>query len=189
MRRRFFVAVLLAVSALGGVAAQEQAADPNAKQPQAAAPAPRRLEVPLRVQIVLSRLQGDKKLSSLPFVLGVVSNSMKTNVRMGVEVPIGFGASYSYRSVGTNIDCGAETLSDALYRLIITVDDSSIQLNAGPGSSAGQSPVTKDVPSFRSFKASFAVLLRDGQSTQYTSATDPVSGEVMKIDVGLNVMK
>ena len=40
MRRRFFVAVLLAVSALGGVAAQEQAADPNAKQPQAA-PAPK----------------------------------------------------------------------------------------------------------------------------------------------------
>ena len=29
----------------------------------------------------------------------------------------------------------------------------------------------------------------DEQTTQYTSATDPVTGELMKIDVTLNVMK
>jgi hypothetical protein len=32
-------------------------------------------------------------------------------------------------------------------------------------------------------------MLRDGQSTQYTAATDPVSGEVLKIDVTLTVVK
>ena len=45
------------------------------------------------------------------------------------------------------------------------------------------------MPAFRSFKSNFTVLLRDGQTTQYTSAVDPVSGEVMKIDVTLNVIK
>ena len=45
------------------------------------------------------------------------------------------------------------------------------------------------MPSFRNFNSSFTALLRDGQTMQYTSATDPVSGEVMKIDVTVAVMK
>jgi hypothetical protein len=32
-------------------------------------------------------------------------------------------------------------------------------------------------------------VLRDGQSGQFTSAVDPISGEVLKIDVTLNVIK
>ena len=33
------------------------------------------------------------------------------------------------------------------------------------------------------------MLLRDGQTMQYASATDSVTGEVVKIDVTLNVLK
>jgi hypothetical protein len=33
------------------------------------------------------------------------------------------------------------------------------------------------------------MILRDGQTMQYASATDPVSGEVMKIDVTLSLAK
>jgi hypothetical protein len=33
------------------------------------------------------------------------------------------------------------------------------------------------------------MVLRDGQTAQSTSATDPISGEVLKIDVTLNVVK
>ena len=36
---------------------------------------------------------------------------------------------------------------------------------------------------------SFAILLRDGQTMQYASATDPISGEVMRIDVSLSLAK
>ena len=45
------------------------------------------------------------------------------------------------------------------------------------------------MPAFRSFKSNFTVVLRDAQTTQYASAVDPVSGEVMKIDITLNVIK
>ena len=47
----------------------------------------------------------------------------------------------------------------------------------------------RDVPAFRSFRSSFAMLLQDGQSMQYASATDPISGEVMKIDVMVSLAK
>jgi len=45
------------------------------------------------------------------------------------------------------------------------------------------------VPAFRSFTSSFNLLLKDGQAAQQTSATDPVSGEVLKIDVTVTVLK
>jgi hypothetical protein len=45
------------------------------------------------------------------------------------------------------------------------------------------------VPAFRTFTSSFSVLLRDGQTAQHTAATDPVSGEVLRIDVTVNVLK
>src|ERR671919_596045 len=95
--------------------------------------------------------------------------------------------SYTYRDVGTNIDCTATTAASGLYRLELTVADTSVhvdKIGAGPSDS-----FARNIPSFRSFHSSFSVVLRDGQSSEYTSATDPASGEVMKIDVTLNVMK
>ena len=160
--------------------------------------------VPLKVTVVLSRFQGDKKISSMPYVLGVMASGWgpgpKTTLRMGVNVPVAqtvFGpgsgdnksvpmSSYTYRDVGTNIDCGA-TFDEAvpgLFQLAVTVSDSSVGLDTAKG--GGAAP---NVPSFRNFNSSFTALLRDGQTMQYTSATDPVSGDVMKIDVTAAVMK
>jgi hypothetical protein len=150
--------------------------------------------------VVLSRYQGEKKVSSLPYILGVVVGGQKTSLRMGVDVPVvstvfsgtakdGVAnvptTSYNYRPVGTNIDCQAESIPGDYFRLALTVTDSSIQLDSGDRSKA----LMPNVPMFRSFNSSFQVLLRDGQTTQYTSATDPISGEVTKIDVTLNVLK
>ena len=158
--------------------------------------------VPLKVTVVLSRYQGEKRVSSMPYVLGVMASGYgagpKTTLRMGVEVPVvqtvftgGDGktlpsSSYNYRGVGTNIDCGAQfdEANGGIFQLTLTVSDSSIGLDAPK-----RSGVMPDVPSFRNFNSSFTALLRDGQTMQYTSATDPVTGEVMKIDVTVNIMK
>ena len=45
--------------------------------------------VPLKVQIVISRYQGEKKVSSLPYTLAVNANlTNKTSLRVGSQVPI-----------------------------------------------------------------------------------------------------
>jgi hypothetical protein len=133
-------------------------------------------------------------------VLGVLTNAQKTSLRMGVQVPVVqtlFGAksetsipqsSYSYKDVGTNIDCAAQDVGNGLYNLVITVDDSTIQLDRAPNT-AEEKNLARDIPAFRSFRASFATLLRDGQTMQYASATDPISGEVVKVDVMLSLAK
>jgi type II secretory pathway component GspD/PulD (secretin) len=136
-------------------------------------------------------------------VLGVLSNSQKTSIRMGIQVPVTttvFGSksdggqattpqiSYSYRDLGTNIDCQAQPAGDGYYSLSITTEDSSIHLDPSADSAESKS-IRRDIPAFRSFRASFATVLRDGQSMQYVSATDPLSGESMRIDVMLTLAK
>ena len=53
--------------------------------------APKTAVVPLKVQIVITRFQGDKKVSSLPYTLSVVANDPRgtgSSLRMGAQVPI-----------------------------------------------------------------------------------------------------
>ena len=161
-----------------------------AQKPEPADQGQERALVPLQIQIVLSRFKSEKKISSLPYILGVTANEPRgtTSLRLGVQVPIQSGAGYNYREVGTNIDCTAQSTGPDRYKLMLVVEDSSIHLEAKGTEPAGVTSAAT-APAFRTFKSNSVVLLRDGQTAQYTSAVDPFSGEVMKIDVTLNVMK
>ena len=196
--------MLFAAAASLPVAAQEKPATAPVVVDKVAQSPARRVPVPLKVTVVLSRYQGEKRISSMPYMLGVTAGATapgpKTTLRMGTNVPVvttvfgGDGktspqSSYTFRDVGTNIDCiawGEETTA-GLFQVSLTITDSSIGVDASKRT--GTQGVVADVPSFRNFNSSFTALLRDGQTTQYTSATDPVTGELMKIDVTLNVMK
>jgi hypothetical protein len=197
--RTLQVALVLAAGMLMPVAAQDK------PQPATAQPAASRggQQIPLKVQLTLMRFKGDKRISSVPYQLGVLTNAQKTSLRMGVQVPVpiaSFGpkseggatsapvTSYTYRDVGTNIDCEAEDVGNGVFSLVIAVDDSTLFLDRS-AESAEDKKIPRDVPAFRSFRASFAILLRDGQTMQYASATDPISGEVMRIDVSLSLAK
>jgi hypothetical protein len=197
MSNRWMTAALLFALWPSMAAAQEKPAPDPQPTPEPAAAQPREAGVPLKVSVVISRFRGEKRIGSLTYVLGLVTNGPRTTLRMGSDVPIvqnvisPAGAvrqqSYSYRSIGTNIDCQASTASNGLYRLQVTVADSSVHLD--PADKAAVPARASDVPMFRTFNSSFSILLRDGQTTEYTSATDPVTGEVMKIEVGLSVLK
>ena len=161
--------------------------------------------VPLEVQIVISRWQGDRKVANLPYTLSVNATdpavpgdprgSDLARLRIGGEVPIlpfvagsqpGPGAPVQYKPIGTNIDCRALFLDGGRFRLQIDIEDSSVYFDerAQPGSVASSS-----TPAFRSFKLSNIAILRDGQTTQFTSAADKVSGEIVKVDLTLKVVK
>jgi hypothetical protein len=149
--------------------------------------------VPLKVQLIVSRYAADKKISSLPYTLWITANSKNTtSVRMGVQVPYpttlisdkGSTPSYSYKDVGTNIDCSAASQTDGSFALDIKLNDSSISFDS-------KDPAQKlaGIPAFRNFTSNFSILLKDGQTAQYASATDPVTGETLRVDATLNVLK
>jgi len=185
MNRRLIVASALAFSlALAGspIAARAQ----QASSPSAAAQV---VPVTLKVTVTISRFQKDQKVGSLPFVLMVIPadtndrGGSTANIQMGAEVPVPAGkdGSYSYRSVGTSIQVTGRQVDGGTYSLNLVVSDSQIM------SEKDGQPTMR--PAFQSFSSNSRVLLRDGQSIQYTAASDKASGETARIDVTMNVVK
>jgi hypothetical protein len=185
---------VFALASSGIVHTQDKPAAPPAKP----APAAPTSMTPLRVQVVVSRFQGEKKLSSLPYMLSVNAGSRAT-LRMGAKVPVMMITSANvpkdvpqvgpvqYQDVGTDIDCSISAAQDdGRYRLEITISDTSVY---GDGPTAIDNKPTPGNPSFRSFRATDSMVLRDGQTAQFTTATDKVSGEIVKVDVTLTVVK
>ncbi len=188
------VTVALVLLTTAAVAAQD--AQPAAAQNKPATVAP----MSLKVSLVFSRYQGEKKVSSVPHTLWVTTGD-RTSLRLGTQVPVpttvvkegaGVGVpvqSYNYKDVGTNIDCSATPLPDGAYRLNITITDSSVYYPDQSDSAVRSSMASTGAPAFRNFNSTFTIVLRDGQTGQSTSVTDPVSGQVIKLDATVNVQK
>lgn len=153
---------------------------------------------PLKVQVVLSEFEGEKKISSLPYTFLVKPGDVRgTKLRMGLRVPITVSTKDSpsavqYIDVGTNIDCSAQTSGDGRFTLEMSVERSSVYAAGLEGKpfdwKPGDPPLSMQ-PIIRSFRVGLILLVRDGQSVQSTTATDPLIGRVLKIDVTATVAK
>ena len=201
MTKMVIRAVCLCLMPVFPAAAQEASA-PAAETPKPAPrPEPTRphpAQVPLRVQIAIARFEGDKMVANLPFTLMVnAGDGGFTSLRMGVEMPVPVttfstvnpggsapNTSYQYRTVGINIDCRADPPEDGRYRVEAKVEQSSVR-----STPEKRTPGTTDLPIFRTFTTSFKALLRDGQTTTHVVATDPVSGEISRIELGMTVVR
>jgi hypothetical protein len=159
--------------------------------------------VPARVEVVISRFQGDKKLASQPYILMPTANPSGDaygNLRIGVDVPVGTTTTTrppegtregvtttkpAYQNVGTNIDCQVRSQSGGLFAVMVSVTDSSI-FNPDSPSTMGRPSETAAI---RTFTARNTLTMRDGQTMLLIAATDKVSGELIKIEVTFSVVK
>lgn len=199
MRSRILTLIttaLIAITWTTPASAQEPSETPAAAQQNAAPKASARGPnfdpgVPLKLQIVVSKYQEEKKVSSLPYTLSLGSNGRSVSLRMGGEVPIVTSRStqgpmtINYRNVGTSIDCAASQLDGGRFSISLTLEDSSVY----PDDQQTSSAKSGDQPSFSTFRASETMILRDGQTAQYTTAADKVTSLVTKVDVTLTVLK
>ncbi|HJU42234.1 MAG TPA: hypothetical protein VJ691_05445 [Vicinamibacterales bacterium] len=184
------VLALLMNHAPGSIAAAQQPAKPAAAS-----------TTTLMVEVAISRHSGDKRLSSTPYEISVVPGD-RSSLRTGGDVPVptttftppqkedgGKPAqpltSYSYRTIGTEIDVTAAQVTDGQYRLTLTVQETSIY----PAEVSPATTKTTGAPAFRRFSSSNSVVFRDGQSLEYVMATDRISGEVYRVSVKLTVVK
>ena len=163
-------------------------------------PAPRP-DVPLQVQVVISRYLGDKRVSSLPYTLSMSSErGGQANLRLNGEVPVpttvftpGDGSdakpattpltSFTYRTLGTNINLQSVASSEGRFGLNVTVSENWVQ-PAGAGDKG-----TRIAPSFGNYQSQNTVHVRDGETAQFTAATDRITGEVIRVEVTARVLK
>lgn len=183
------ITLLLAVSS---ARAQEKAPPPPPPPPQTS------LNVPVKVQVVFTEFEGEKKISSLPYVLHTISepgNPGPSSLRMGIRVPIttmGKESQVQYQNVGTDVDCWVTSFADGTFRLRLSLRRSSVY---APGQDGKQvewkpgEPFMTGTPLLREFSGNVSLSMRDGQVSQATVATDPVSARTLKVDVTLNVVK
>jgi hypothetical protein len=189
--KRLLVMAIALATAAPAVAQDTQKPAAQPSRPAASAP------VYLKLSLVVSRYQGDKKISSIPHTILVSTDSTRTSLRLGTQVPVpstvlgekGATPSYSYRDVGTNIDCTATSPMDGFYRLAVTISDSSVYYPDQAEPVARSITASTGAPAFRAFNTSFTFILHDGQTAPTTSVTDPISGQVIKVDATINVQK
>ena len=165
--------------------------------------------VQVQVDVVLTRWQGEKRTSSMPFVLmaNASPRGSSTSIRMGVDVPVGTSTSNvtqttgaqgsspratntarvatEFRNVGTDIDVNVSRVDSATFAVGINVRDSSIFT-----SDQTKMPNTLvDPTAFRTFSTSNSLNMTDGQTRLFGVATDKITGETLRIEVKLTVLK
>ena len=155
---------------------------------------------PLDLEVVISRYQGDKKVGSLPYSLSVNAGGRgeRTSLRMGASVPVPSQAPptvdgkpvtgmlqvnpVNYQEIGTSIDVIARPAGDGRFDINLSVSEKSVVQNP-------QTPQPGGLPVVRNFTSSNNLVLRDGQTRQFTAASDRVTGEVVKVEVTLKIVK
>jgi hypothetical protein len=162
-------------------------------QTEASRPAPETTsETPLKLHVVLSEFDGTKKISSLPYSMNILGTALRdrrtAHLRYGLRVPIGT----VYQDIGTDIDCTAIQREDGTYRLDLTVVRSSVSMPGSNGTEAewtpGHSGPTQS-PVIRSFRDEFTVVAKVGQTMEATSAADPLTGHILKVEVMITSLK
>ena len=126
---------------------------------------------PLKVQVVFSEYEGEKKVASLPYSLWVnaaeeLRGSEASKVRVGVRIPIitqgKDGPATQYIDVGTNIDVAAAALTDGRFLLELGVRRSFVYSPEGERRLPEVSiQVASGNPILRNFDAGFRLLLKD----------------------------
>jgi hypothetical protein len=198
-RTRFLLASMIFMLALPSLFGQDvEIKDKKTKKEVAViseAPLP---DVPVKVQILLTEFEGTRKVSSLPYTIYTIATISESyahaaHLRLGlkVSVPVDSNTFQNY-DVGTNIDCHVEPRSDAQYGLDFTIERTSLSTHGVNGEESEWKPgeaSSTSRPLIRSFKDMFMLIMRDGHTMEGTSAVDPVTGHVLKVEVTLNVLK
>ncbi|HXQ97252.1 MAG TPA: hypothetical protein VN774_02325 [Candidatus Limnocylindrales bacterium] len=176
---------------------------PLRAQDKQSSPAEQKKITPLKITIVVTELDGAKKISSLPYTFFVNSDdSSNSRVRVGLRVPVAVGSSgngtsgavvntqYQYQDIGTNIDCAAYSSGENRFKLALSVERSFLSSADGNKALTGENvTVSSGGPIIQHFSSSYNLLIHDGQTIEATSTTDPVSGRVLQISVTANVVK
>lgn len=152
--------------------------------------------IPIKVQIVFTEFDGDKKISSMPYSFMLLAaersgDNPGASLRTGVRIPIetdGKDQKTTYMDVGSNIDCGMKAEEDGRFRLSLIFDRSALYPNK---SSEGERLVAEPngLPLVRQFRTNETLLLKDGQTSESILSTDPLNGHTLRVSVTINVQK
>ena len=154
-------------------------------EPKPAATAVKPMTPSARVQIVVSRYNGEKRVASQPYELVTVANGMRKMIRIGAEVPVAGGmpadkAGTPYKSIGTNIFCELTSQEDGRFLVSLNISSSSLYPDEKK---------QDERPAFRTYQLEGMAYLRDGQTAEIATVTDTLTGDVIKAEITVRAIK
>lgn len=144
-------------------------------------------KIPVKLQVVISTFEGDRKVSSMPYTLLATINGGDASFNSNLTVPIQgtTAGTVTYTNLGSSLRCTVTT-DAAGFKVAMTFSDRTVISNkatVAPGTPAG----SVDSPIFHDVMFRGDVSLKDGETKQLLVAPDKVTGEVVKIDVTLTL--
>lgn len=164
---------------------------------------------PAQLDITLTRYQGDKKIGTAPFVvmLNAARNVPYTTVESGLDIPIGTSNSdttqtsgaqgnspravrtqkveTTYRTVGTRISCSVSRADESTYVVYLDVRDSRVLER----DIARRVSAATTANLFRTLSHTSSLQMKEGETKLFAVLADQASGETVKIDVKLTILK
>jgi urease gamma subunit len=142
----------------------------------AQAPPVRPVELPVKVEVVLTRDEQGVKVNA-PYTLSAISSGVSSTLRIGAEVPItAVGPDGQNRTttqqVGTEIHAMVRATDDGRFSVALTITLQTLSVG-------GQ---------LVKFASTNTVTPRDGETTRYT-ATDKDNGATYDFAVTLTIVK
>lgn len=189
------ILAVLAMLLCGAVGRTQEKANPSEKT---------KPSIPVKLTVVLTENDGDKKVASLPYTILVNADTggpggpgvhvpYSSFTRIGVRVPVagaGKEGQSTFVDVGSNIDCGVQTEEDGRFTVRLNFERSSLYFQ-GKGEEKGTIKTAETgqpyIPTIRA--QSLLVTVKDGQSLEVLTATDPLNGHVFRLNLTLNVQK
>jgi hypothetical protein len=157
--------------------------------------------IPVKLMVVLTENDGEKKVASLPYSILVNADAASPGshvqyssfTRIGVRVPVPSGGKEgqsTFVDVGSNIDCGVQAEEDGRFTVHLNFERSSLYFQ-GRGDEKGTIKTVETgqpyIPTIRA--QSLLVTVKDGQSLEVLTATDPLNGHVFRLNLALNIQK
>jgi hypothetical protein len=153
--------------------------------------------IPVKLTVVLTENDGEKKVASLPYSILINSDpsghvAYSSFTRVGVRVPVasaGKDGQSTFVDIGSNIDCGVQTEEEGRFTVRLNFERSSLYFQ-GRGDEKGTIKTAETgQPYIPTIRAQSLVLVKDGQSLEVLTAADPLNGHVFRISLTLNVQK
>lgn len=158
---------------------------------------------PVKVQIVFTEFENEKKVKSLPYTIYLNApdapevRSPWVRMRMGSRVPVYTGGdkgAMTYLDVGSNIDARCGYTTEGRLLLSLNLERSWVEGDVAVPVTKSENPSDTSSghfrePIIRNFRSEFDLKLREGQPIETTMATDPVSGKVLKVEVSFTTVK
>lgn len=156
----------------------------------------------LKVQVTIAETEGEKKVVSLPYAYFLRAGdggpgSPWTKLRMGSRIPVytGKDSGMQYLDVGTNIDSRAFSSDNGRFDVTLNLERSWVEgdvlvpMERSTTQTADAHAGPFREPVIRQFKTELTLPMKDGQTTQSTLATDPLSGKILSLTITINVVK